>query len=135
MRIASSWFLSPGVCRRGVEATGVIDKVGCFMHPTIFFVPENCMISDSLIYLESGEPSHCNDVGRDSNASSPTFKVFILRTLIEYLILRIDSSSVVCTADELGVLLIKCPWLQVGKCAMRRGFLLRKPDKHLRSSF
>ena len=72
MRIASSWFLSPGVCRRGVEATGVIGKVGCFMHPAIFFVPENCMISDSLIYLESGEPSHCNDVGRDSNASSPT---------------------------------------------------------------
>ena len=33
------------------------------------FVPENCMISESLIYLELGEPSHCNDVGRDSNTA------------------------------------------------------------------
>ena len=39
VRIASSWFLSPGVCRRGVEAEGVINKVGCFTHPTIFFCP------------------------------------------------------------------------------------------------
>ena len=48
--------------------------------------------------------------------------MFILRTLIECLILRIDSYSVACAADMLGVLLTKHAWLKVGKCAMRRGF-------------
>ena len=68
VRIASSWFLSPGACRRGVEATEVIVFSGVLYAP-YNFVPENCMISESLIYLELGEPSHCNDVGRDSNAA------------------------------------------------------------------
>ena len=35
--------------------------------------------------------------------------MFIFRTLIECLILRIDSSSVARTADMLGVLLISAP--------------------------